>query len=111
MSVKGMVCADRVNRFFNIALHSPEGRFSIDHLDRHDEVLDALLGEENAREAFSGHTGYWVVLENDRRPDAEIIESLERRIAPYWEFGKSSEPERISRKIAGMLEDELWPGG
>lgn len=49
----------------------------------HDEILDDLLDEPCATASESGHTGFVVTLADDKRADAEIIDSLSNRMAKW----------------------------
>jgi len=78
-----MITPGKILRYFNIDLCANAKLYS-EILDKfHDEILDTLLDEPNAKESFSGHTGFVIALENDTREDKEIILSLEKRLRKY----------------------------
>lgn len=70
-----MIARSSIIRVFSIDLHAGS--------ERHDQIMNTLLDEPNARAAVSGHTGFLVEICDDARTDQEIILSLRKRLAGF----------------------------
>jgi DNA polymerase III epsilon subunit-like protein len=71
-----------VYRWFNVDwATTPELQKAVDQ--HHDAIFDALASMKNAKEVNSGHSGFNVVFEDDKRTDDEIIAAIVKVMAKF----------------------------